>query len=224
MQSRAFLKLTFLTILIGVVIIAVGRPIPVEAGRSWVTSNNNVWNVDRTCRNGASITVVHDQSITPDAELEIPVIEVGITPQWMTHPPGDLIDADGEIIDAFIDPIFFPMVGSRQLFSESIIQSEPLEVNLSGDPSPLQTYYLYTSGDIRFYAEMPVGAWVIYEGSMVDQVADCYLPELSSVGESEIDFATDNYFHVPGDALVYTLETVPASGQLRLGLDLLEEN
>ncbi|MFK7804287.1 MAG: hypothetical protein AB8G95_21815 [Anaerolineae bacterium] len=188
----------------------------VSAGRSWVGGNNSSWHIERTCRNGADFVSVHDESWQPEWEQNFAKIEVTIRPKYYTHePPSGLLNSDGNLTQSSIDTKYYPPIGSRQFFEEGTLSDTPYSTDRGFLDEP-RDYYLHTSGIVRFYDEMPIGAWIVYSGMLLDQVQDCYIDPLSSIGTTSIDHIETRYSHIPTDTLVYQVDTAPLTGNLQL--------
>ena len=121
-----------------------------------------------------------------------------------------------EISAASFNNAYYPSISPQIQFSETEFKDIPFSADFDDDGS-FQNYYLYIVGDLPFYQDLPVGSWVAFNESIVAQVEDCQIDPLSSLGETPINSADTIYSHIPADLLVYTVESTPSSGELRLG-------
>lgn len=221
--------------------------VSVVAARLWVTDDDEFWQIDQTCRDGAHISLVNEQTKEPEPQPDKKVIDVDVQARLLTRPFSDaLIDpASGWFTstESKADMAFYPLLSARHHFSETEYQATPFYADLDDDGSDDLSedyFYLYTAGVIRWPQKLPVGTPVLFPanfGTILEQVEDCSLNQLSVEEEVLIDAVyfgpdysavvsldpanPDPFTIVEADDLLYTIETAPAFGSLLLDGDLL---
>lgn len=209
--------------------------------RLWVTDDDEFWQVEQICRDGARISLINEQTIAAAPQPD-KVIDVDVQARLLTRPFDDsLIDpATGWFTstESKADMAFYPLLSARHHFSETAYQATPFYADLDDDGSDdlgEDYFLLYTTGVIRWPQELPVGTPVLFPanfGTILEQVENCSLNQLS-VGQEvpvdavyfgadysavvSLDPATPEPFSlVDADDLLYTIEAVPAFGSLHL--------
>lgn len=215
------------------------------SARKWVTDDNEYWQVQQVCRDGARLALINAQT-TVAAPQPGQTIDVDLQPRLLTRPfDATLLDPDSGWLtttESKADMAFYPLLSARYQFSETVYQAAPFYADLDDDGSddPAEDYFLlYTTGVVHWPA-LPVGAAVLFPanfGIIVQQVADCSLNQLQLEPELTIDPAQfgadyssvvsldpanpDPVAYVEADDLLYEILAVPAAGSLTLdGVEL----
>ncbi len=234
------LKLFALMSVVGVT--AVFLLVHLVAARKWVTDDLDFWQIEQTCRDGAHIALINDQTIAA-APLPGQIIDVDVQARLLTRPFSDsLIDpASGWFTntETTADLAFYPLLSGRHHFTEMVYQVTPFYADLDDDGSDdlNEDYFLlYTTGVIHWPQTLKVETAVLFPsnfGTIIEQVEDCLLEDLT-IGETvtidpvhfgadysavvSLDPAEPDPFSlVAADDLLYTIEPLPVYGELQLG-------
>lgn len=213
----------------------------IVAARKWVTDDLDLWQIEQTCRDGARIALINEQTVAA-APLPGQIIDVDVQARLLTRPYADsLLDpASGWFTstETTADLAFYPLLSGRHHFTETVYQVTPFYADLDDDGSDdlNEDYFLlYTTGVIHWPQMLPVGTAVLFPsnfGTIIEPVADCTLEPLQ-IGEmvtiDPVHFGADYtavvsldpaepdpFSLVAADDLLYTIETVPAFGELHL--------
>lgn len=209
--------------------------------RLWVTDDDEFWQIEQVCRDGARISLINEQTVASAPQPD-KVIDVDVQARLLTRPFSDaLIDpASGWFTstESKDDLAFYPLLSARQQFSETAYQATPFYADLDDDGSDdlgEDYFLLYTTGVIRWPQELPAGTGVLFPanfGTILEQVEDCSLDQLH-VGEEVVvdpvhfgpDYSTvvsldpadpEPFAIVDADDLLYTIDAGPAHGSLTL--------
>lgn len=220
--------------------------VSIAMARLWVTDDDEFWQIEQVCRDGARISLVNGQTIASAPQPDR-VIDVDVQARLLTRPfSGALIDpASGwfTTTESKADMVFYPLLSAGHHFSETAYQVTPFYADLDDDGSddPGEDYFLlYTSGVIGWPQRLPPGTPVLFPanfGIILEQVEDCSLHQLR-VGEEVVldasylgpDYsavvsldpaAPEPFSIVQADDLLYEIESIPAFGSLFLDEDLL---
>jgi hypothetical protein len=221
--------------------------VSVVTARLWVTDDDEFWQIDQTCRDGARISLVNEQTIASAPQPD-KVIDVDVQPRLLTRPFDDsLIDpASGWFTstESKADLAFYPLLSARHQFTETVYrEAMPFYADLDDDGSDEldEDYFvLYTTGVIKWPQKLPVGTAVLFPanfGTILEQVEDCSLSQLSVGQEVTIDTVhfgpnysavvsldpadPDPFAIVEAGDLLYMIEAAPAFGSLLLDGDVL---
>jgi hypothetical protein len=239
-------RLTMIGISSIVGVTAVLLCVSIATARLWVTDDDEYWQIDQTCRDGARISLINEQTIAAAPQPD-KVIDVDMQARLLTRPFDEsLIDpATGWFTstESKADMAFYPLLSAGHNFSETEYQVTPFYADLDDDGSddPNEDYFLlYTDGVVQWPQKLPVGTAVLFPanfGTILEQVENCTLNQLN-VGEDVIidpvhfgpDYAAvvsldpanpAPFSIVAADDLLYEIEAVPAFGSLLLDGNLL---
>lgn len=209
--------------------------------RIWVTDDLEYWQIEQTCRDGASISIINEQT-NAAAPQPGQVIDVDVQPRLLTRSFNEaLIDpATGWFTstETTADLAFYPLLSARHHFTETEYGVIPFYADLDDDGSDEldEDYFLlYTTGVIHWPNRLPVGTAVLFPanfGIIIEQVEDCWLNQLHLAEEVTIgptafgaDYTAvvslnpanpDPFSVIQSDDLLYTIEEAPSSGSLLL--------
>ena len=232
-----------LTILLSclVTITAILLTVNVVAARKWVTDDDEYWQIEQTCRDGARISLINEQTIAAQPQPDR-IIDVDVQARLLTRPFDEsLIDPDSGWFtntESKADLAFYPLLSAGKLFSETVYQATPFYADLDDDGSDdlNEDYFLlYTTGMIEWPQELAVGTAVLFPakfGAILEQVENCSLNQLKVSEELLIDPVhfgpdysavvsldpadPDRFSIVEAQDLLYEIEAVPAFGSLLL--------
>lgn len=238
------LRIIVISSLVGIT--AVFLCVNLVSARKWVTDDAEFWQIDQVCRDGARISIIHEQTVAA-APQPNQVINVDMQARLLTRPFAeshlDPISGWFTTTETKDDLAFYPLLSAGHRFSETVYQTSPFYADLDDDGSDdlNEDYFLlYTTGVIKWPQTLPVGTAVLFPanfGTILEQVEDCSLNQLNLAEEVVIDplhfgpdysavvsldpANPDRYSIVEADDLIYTIEAAPASGTLLLNSDVL---
>ncbi|MEM8863039.1 MAG: hypothetical protein AAGD96_32410, partial [Chloroflexota bacterium] len=111
--------------------------------------------------------------------------------------------------------IFYPYIGNSKVISAMEPNPEPIEVTLPGTGT--NNYFVYTTDEVAFYKNLPVGSWVLVNLGSLVQIESCLLNQQLSQSSNLSDHILSSYPHVPTSSLIYDVKNVPSQAQLQLG-------
>lgn len=189
-------RLAMISISTVLAVTAVFLCVSMAMARLWVTDDDEFWQIEQTCRDGARISLINEQTVASAPQPDR-VIDVDVQARLLTRPFSDtLIDpASGWFTstESKADLAFYPLLSARHHFSETVYQATPFYADLDDDGSDdlNEDYFLlYTTGVITWPQELPVGTGVLFPanfGTILEQVEDCSLGQLHVSEEVVVD-------------------------------------